>query len=152
MPMFRISNTRVSMRRIRMSSSTLISITPSSLRPLLLSIRSSASACGTVRGKPSRMKPRLASALVDPVGHDADHDVVGHQLAAGHDVARLHADRRAGGDRRPQHVAGRELHDAVTVDQRLRLRALAGPRRTKQHNPHLRFPRSLERLIKPSYW
>ena len=44
-----------------MSSSTLISITPSSLRPLLLSIRSSASACGTVRGKPSRMKPRLAS-------------------------------------------------------------------------------------------
>ena len=54
----------------RMPSSTLSSITASSLRPFSSSMRSSASACGTVRGKPSRMKPLLGVRLLDAVGDD----------------------------------------------------------------------------------
>ena len=98
------------------------------------------------------MKPLLGVRLVDAVGHDADHDVVGHKLAARHDVLGLQADRRAGRDRRAQHVAGGELHDAVFRNQFLGLRALAGPRRAEQNNPHLLRPRSFDRLIRPSYW
>jgi len=64
----------------------------------------------------------------------------------------LQADRRAGGDGRAQHVAGRHLHDAVLLDQTLRLRALAGPGRSEQDQPHRLRPRNLERLIRPSYW
>ena len=105
--------------RTRMSSSTLSSITASSRSPFSASIRSSASACGTVRGKPSRMKPLLGVGLVDAVGDDRDHDLVGHQLAARHDVLGLEADRRAGRHRRAQHVAGRELHDAVLGNELL---------------------------------
>ena len=37
-------------------------------------MRSSASACATVRGKPSRMKPFLRVRLLDAVGDDADDD------------------------------------------------------------------------------
>src|SRR5204862_521001 len=49
------------MRSTRTGSSTSIRITWSSFWPRSASIRSSASACGTVRGKPSRIKPRAAS-------------------------------------------------------------------------------------------
>ena len=83
--------------------------------PSRASSRSSASACFTVRGKPSSTKPLLRVRLVDPVGDDADHHVVGDQIAARHDVLRLQSDRRPRLDRRPQHVAGRELHDAVLL-------------------------------------
>ena len=61
------------------------------------------------------------------------------------------ADRRAGGDRRAQHVAGRELNDTVLGDQALRLRALARPRRAEQDHLIDCRPRSFERLIRPSY-
>src|SRR5213078_3282880 len=49
------------MRSTRTGSSTSIRITWSSFWPRSASIRSNASACGTVRGKPSRIKPRAAS-------------------------------------------------------------------------------------------
>src|SRR5262249_48748694 len=89
--------------------------------------------------------------LVDPVGHDADHDLVGHQLAAGHDLLGAPADRRAGIDRGAQHVAGRKLRQTVLGDEALGLRAFAGPRRAEQDQPHRRRPRSFDRLIRPSY-
>ena len=89
--------------------------------------------------------------LVDAVGDDRHHHVVGHELAARHDVLGAQPDRRAGLDRGAQHVAGRKLHDAVLVDETLRLRAFAGPRRAEQYQSHLRRPRSFERLIRPSY-
>src|SRR6476646_6393159 len=49
------------MRSSSASSSTSSSSTASSLMPLVASSRSSASACATVRGKPSRIKPFAAS-------------------------------------------------------------------------------------------
>ena len=46
---------------------------------------SSAIACATVRGKPSRMNPRAHVGPIEPLPDDADHHVVAHQLAAIHD-------------------------------------------------------------------
>ena len=97
-------------------SLTRSSITASSLMCFFFRSSSSASACGTVRGKPSRMKPFLHVRLIETVGDDPDHDLVRHQPAAGHDVLGLQADRRFGGDRRAQHLAGRELDDAVAAE------------------------------------
>jgi len=60
-------------------------------------------------------------------------------------------DRRAGVDRRAQHVSRRKLHQTMRGHEPLRLRAFAGPRRAKQDQSHLRRPRSFDRLIRPSY-
>ena len=46
--------------------------------------RSSASACGTVRGKPSNRQPRAQSLFAKPIGDDADDDIVRHELAGLH--------------------------------------------------------------------
>ena len=97
------------------------------------------------------MKPFLASGCVDAVRDDRDDDVVGDELAPVHDVLDLQSDRRTGLDRGAQHVAGGELHNPVFGDEALRLRPLPGPRRAEQYQPHLRRPRSFERLIRPSY-
>ncbi len=45
--------------------------------------------------------------LLDPLGDDADDNVVGDEAAGIHDRLGLEPDRRLRGDRRPQHVAGR---------------------------------------------
>src|SRR5205085_11457477 len=110
--------------------------------------------------------------LLDPVGDDADHDVVRHETAARHHVLGLEPDRRAGRDRGPQHVAGGQLRNAEPLDDAGRLRALSRPRRTQEDDPHLAFPRcevaarphgkdrgyrrraplSLAFLTRPSYW
>ena len=100
--------------------------------PCEASIASSASACATVRGKPSRMKPFLAVRLLEPVGDDADDDLVGDELARIHHRLGLHADRRAGRHRGAQHVAGRELRNAVLRDDARGLSALARPRRPQE--------------------
>ena len=47
---------------------------------------------GTVRGKPSRMKPSAASSRCDPLGDHADDHLVGHQVAAVHVLLRLRAE------------------------------------------------------------
>ncbi len=57
----------------------------------------------------------------------------------------------AGCNRSPQHVAGRELDDAVFLNETLRLGSLACPRWPEKDQPHLRRPFSFERLIRPSY-
>ena len=77
--------------------------------------------------------------LLDALGDDADHDVVGDELARLHDGLGLEADRRAGRDGRAQHVAGRELRDAVALDDAGGLRALPRPRRPQQDDPHRRL-------------
>ena len=97
------------------------------------------------------MKPFLASGCVDALGDDRVDDVVRDELAPVHDVLGLQPDRRTGLDRGAQHVAGRELHNPVFGDEALSLCALPGPRRAEQYQPHLRRPRSFERLISPSY-
>jgi hypothetical protein len=96
-------------------------------------------------------EPLLGVWLIDAVGDDLHHDLVGHELAARHQVLCLEAHRRAGRDRRAQHVAGRKLHDAVARNKALRLCAFAGPGRSKQYQPHRVRPRSFDFLIRPSY-
>src|SRR6266568_2481561 len=90
--------------------------------------------------------------LVDARGDDRHHHVVGHEFAARHHLLGVHADRRAGLGRGTQHLTGRKLHQTMLGDEPLRLRAFAGPRRAEQYQPHLRRPRSFDRLISPSYW
>src|SRR6516162_205674 len=90
--------------------------------------------------------------LVDARGDDRHHHVIGHEFAARHHLPGTHADRRAGLGRGAQHLAGRKLHQTMLGDEPLRLRAFPGPRRAEQYQPHLRRPRSFDRLISPSYW
>src|SRR5215468_4006877 len=90
--------------------------------------------------------------LLDARGDDRHHHVVGHEFAARHHLAGAHAERRAGLGRGAQHLTGRKLHQTMLGDEPLRLRAFAGPRRAEQYQPHLRRPRSFDRLISPSYW
>ena len=89
--------------------------------------------------------------LIDTVGNDRHDHGIGHELTARHDLARADADRGAGFDRRTQHVTGGKLHQSVFGNETLSLSAFAGPRRAEQYQSHLRRPRSLDRLIKPSY-
>ena len=89
--------------------------------------------------------------LVQPVGNDADDDIVRHQPAAGHDILGLEADRRLRRHRGAQHLSGGELNDAVPMNQSLRLRSLARPRRPEKDQSHLRRPLNFDFLIKPSY-
>ena len=81
-------------------------------------------------------KAFLRVRLIQPIGNDPDHDVVRHQAAAGHDVPGLEADRRLRRHRGAQQFAGRELDNAVALDQPLRLRSLARPRRPKKNQSH----------------
>ncbi len=73
---------------------------------------SSALACATVRGKPSRMKPlaqsgsSMRSAMMPTtISSETRPPAFHHRLG-------LEADRRSRLDRRAQHVAGRELRNA----------------------------------------
>ncbi len=74
--------------------------------------------------------------LVDPVGNDADHDIVRHQATARHDGLGLQPDRRLRLNRRTQHFAGGQLNDAVAMHKPLRLGPLARPRRSQKNQSH----------------
>src|SRR6185312_654221 len=102
--------------------------------------------------KPVKHKAAPGVRLVDTLGYDRDHHVVGNQFAAIHDALRTEANRSTGRYGGPQHIAGRELNNPMLGDQALRLRALPRPRRAEQDQPHRMRPRSFERLIRPSYW
>ena len=97
---------------------------PVTARPSSASLASSASACGTVRGKPSRMKPSAASLGVDPLGDHADDHLVGDQVAAVHVLLRGPAQLRLVAHRRPQDVPGRVIGQPQVFLQPLPLRAL----------------------------
>jgi len=88
----------------------------------------------------------LGVRLADAVGDDLHHHVVGDQLAARHDVARLEADRRPGLHGRPQHVAGRERHDAVFSGQALGWVPLPQPGGPSRINLIVRRPPQLRAL------
>jgi hypothetical protein len=95
-------------------------------------MRSKASAWATVRGKAVEKKPRLGVRLVDAVGDDADHDIVGDEFTPVHDRLGLLADRRSRSDGSAEHVAGRELRDPEPLHHADSLRPLprpGGPRR-----------------------
>src|SRR3979409_375516 len=74
------------------------------------------------------------------MGDDPDYDVVRHQAAARHDVLGLEADRRLRRHGGAQHLTGRELGNAVTLNQPLRLRPLARPRRPEKNQSHAYSP------------
>ncbi len=97
------------MRLTSASSSTRNSITASSASPR--SRQHAVERRGLRHGAREAVEDEALAGvgLLDALGDDADHDVVGHQAAARHDLLRLQADRRAGLHRRAQHVAGREL-------------------------------------------
>ena len=120
--------------------------------PCAAACASSASACATVRGKPSRMKPRRASSssmrsATMPTTMSSDTSAPESITAFA-----LQADRRAGADGGAQHVARRELRDAMLGDEACRLRPLPRSRRPKENEPHQRLlPFSLDLRTRPSY-
>ena len=88
------------------------------------------------------------------LGH-GDHDVVGHEVAAGHHRLRLDAHCGLPGDRVAQHLARGDLRHAESLHQALRLRALPGAGGT-QHQKAARthrcnLPRIRAPCAKPSY-
>ena len=99
------------------------------------------------------MKPLRGVGLVDAVGDDRHHDLVGHQLAARHDV--LGACRPIGV---PAATAARSMSPVESctmpyfATSRLACVPLPAPGGPSRINPHLLRPRSFDRLIRPSYW
>ena len=89
--------------------------------------------------------------LIDALRDQGDHERVRYQLAGLHDHLGLGSERRAGFHRRAQHVARGKLDNAETLDQSLRLRALARPRWAEKDQVQRRLPRSFAFLISPSY-
>ena len=67
---------------------------------------------------------------------EADHEVVGHQIAALEDRAARAPELRPVGDGFAQDVAGRDVRDVVGSGDALRLRALAGPLRAEDEDAH----------------
>ena len=80
-----------------------------------------------MRGKPSSRKPSRASGSVEPLAHDADHDLVGDERAGLHVLLRLAAHLGALGDGRAQHLTGRDVRQPEVRHDALGLGALAGP-------------------------
>src|SRR3546814_5620699 len=93
---------------------------------------------------------RISDWRSDVVSSDLDR--VGDQFAGVHDPLRLTAERGAGCHRLAQHLAGRELADAVGFLEPLRLGTLARSRRAQQNQVQPRLPRIFDFLISPSYW
>ena len=120
---------RPEMRLISFSSSTLKRIATSSGWPIASSMVPRPSACGMVRGKPSRMKPRAASGCAR-----RSRTMRGwwrRRPACGiHDGLGALAELGALAHVRAQQVAGGDLRDAMAFDQPLGLRA---PCRSRAH-------------------
>src|SRR5690606_9071473 len=79
------------------------------------------------------LRVRALEALAD----DAEHDLVGDQLAGVKRGLGLPAQARAGGQRLAQQVAGGNLRYVVFLDQLLGLRPLARTGRSKQKDSHV---------------
>ena len=148
---------RPEMRSISASSSTRISTTASRNLPLAAISASSASAWARVRGKPSKIRPCLpASPSSCSAIRPMTMSSVTRSPRAITSATRLPISV-PGGLGGAQHVAGRELHQPVLLDEDPRLRPLARSRRAQQDDVHrLGFPRPLPRRrdfsISPSYW
>jgi len=77
--------------------------------------------------------------MVTPLGHDPDHDGVGHQIPGLHEPVRLLPQRRPGRDRRPENVPGRDLGDALALLEHPRQGPFAGARGAKEDEVHRRL-------------
>src|SRR5919197_2688138 len=78
--------------------------------------------------------------LAQPLPDQRDRQLVGDELAGGEDRRDLPAELRASVPRRAEHVAGRDVRDAVLRGDTLRLRSLAGALAAKDEQVHLRVP------------
>ena len=76
------------------------------------------------------MKPLRAVGLLDTGGNHRDEDVVGDEAALVHDLLGTEADIAPGCDLGTEHVAGRNLGDAVPDLKSLGLGPFACARRT----------------------
>ncbi|MDQ0590905.1 hypothetical protein QFZ47_005014 [Variovorax paradoxus] len=74
-----------------------------------------------------------AIGLRDAFLHEVDDQVVAHETARFHDGLGLLPERRAGLDGGAQHVAGRNLRNAVLLANEGCLRAFARPGRAQQN-------------------
>jgi hypothetical protein len=86
-------------------------------------------------------KPAGAIGGEDALLHQPGDDVVGDEVAAVHHRLGREPERRAGLDGAAQHVARRDLRNAVLLRDEARLRALAGTRTTQQDQAHAVAPR-----------
>lgn len=79
-------------------------------------------------GKPIQDKPILALFAVQVVLDEVHDEIVTDQTARFHDALCFQTQWGLGLDRRPQHVTGGQVADAVAVTNRRRLGALARTR------------------------
>ncbi len=87
----------------------------------------------------------LAVVLLQPLLHQPDDDLVGHQLPGVHHLFCRQPEGRPRLDRGAQHVASRDLRDAELVADEGGLRALAGARRAQEDQPHASILRTASR-------
>ena len=88
-------------------------------------------------GEPVEDEPVVDGVVLgQALGHDPDDDVVGNQFAPGHELIGLEAERRSGGGRGPEHVAGRDVGRAVVLCDPDRLSSLARPLLPEDEEPH----------------
>src|SRR5690606_4735601 len=90
--------------------------------------------------------------LLDSIGDDTDDHFVRHQATTRHDVFGDQTRRGLRCNSGAQHVSSGELNDSVPLNQSLRLRSLARPRRPEKDKSHLRRPLNFDLRIRPSYW
>ena len=142
------------MRSTSLVSSTLSSTTASSL--LFLFLEHLVESGGLLQGAREAIQDHavLAVGLIDPVGNDLDDDLVRDEVAGIHDGlgALAHLAARLNGG--TEHLPGGKLDQTATCGKFLRLRSLAGPRRSQQNEVHMRLvaPLSFDFLMRPSYW
>ena len=82
------------------------------------------------------MNPSAASGRRQPFADQAEHDLVGHELAGVHRGLGPLAELGAARDGVAQQVAGGHLRNARLVAQALGLRTLAGAGCAKQYESH----------------
>ena len=92
-----------------------------------------------------RLGQRAREAVEDPAGRGVgprdpfldhrDDQLVGDELARVHELLRLAAELGALGNVLAEHVARRDVRDPQLARERLRLRPLAGARRSQEDHP-----------------
>src|SRR5450755_2647147 len=74
--------------------------------------------------------------MIDAIDDDRNHDVVGHEFSAVHDVFGADSRGRARGHRFAEHVSGRQLRDAKTRGDLRRLSTLSRAWRSQDNQSH----------------
>ena len=93
-----------------------------------------------VSREPVEDEARCGVRLRQPLANEGDGQLVGNELAGREDRLHPAAELRPGRDRGAEHVAGRDVWDAVLGREPLRLRPLAGALRAQHQEVHRRKP------------